>query len=294
MAFGSPASDADVPAFLERVTGQAPSEAAVAGLCARYRAIGGSPLLRVTRVQAERLRRELATAGVGPVTRVEIGMRHSPPFIATALERLSHARVDQIVALPLTPQSSPDRDEYFEAIQQASNASNETVPVIPCGAWHDDPSFITALASRTAACTRRFGGREVRVLFTAHSLPSAGAGTDIYVSQLQATAAAIAKTAKLPATHWQLVFQSIPPGAPGNWLGPDLLTTIPAICQPGTAVVVVPIQFVTDNLETLYDIDIVARGVAKSAGVAFARVRSLNTSRYLVEALARTVVIALS
>jgi ferrochelatase len=131
------------------------------------------------------------------------------------------------------------------------------------------------------------------VFFTAHSLPEAAvAGGDPYPGQVQESAADIAGLLALddePGLIWGVAWQSAGRTA-DPWIGHDLLLEIPrAASQGATSVVICPVGFVSDHLEVLYDLDVEAARVARSAGVAFARTASLNDEPRFLEVLAGVV-----
>jgi ferrochelatase len=160
-------------------------------------------------------------------------------------------------------------------------------------AWHDETAFVAALATRvTGALDRlRSGERDgVAVLMTAHSLPRRVAEQEPdYVAQLRATAATIASRAGLDDADWSFCWQSAGHD-PGEWMKPDFADLMPEIADSGRpSVLIVPVQFLADHLEILYDIDIAARDQAEACGLRFERIESLNADRGLIGALAATV-----
>ena len=125
------------------------------------------------------------------------------------------------------------------------------------------------------------------VLLTAHSLPRRVAEAEpAYLEQLRETAESVADAAGLARDRWQFCWQSAG-HEPGEWMKPDFSDLLPALRDDGhTAVLVAPIQFLSDHLEILYDVDIGAREQAEEAGLAFARIESLNVSPTFITALA--------
>jgi ferrochelatase len=149
--------------------------------------------------------------------------------------------------------------------------------------WHRPDGFARLLADRTAeplAALRAGGHQRIAVFFTAHSLPlRAVAEGDPYPGQVAESASDIAARLDLddePGLTWGVAWQSA--GRTDEpWIGPALLDEIHRVAQAGaTAVLVCPVGFVSDHLEVLYDLDIEAEQVARSAGVTFARTASLN------------------
>ena len=157
------------------------------------------------------------------------------------------------------------------------------------GAWHEEPAFVAALALRSTEALGRLPADEreaVTVLMTAHSLPRRVADQEQdYLAQLRATAEAVAARAGLSDREWSFCWQSAG-HEPGEWMKPDFADLMPQIVAAGgRSVLVVPVQFLADHLEILYDIDVGARVQAEKCGLAFHRIESLNLDRGLVQAL---------
>ncbi len=288
MTYGSPASleREDIRAYLARVRGgREPDAELVDEFTRRYRVIGGSPLVEITRTQAV----ALASALGWPV---EVGMRFSEPSILAGLAALARRGVEHVAAIVLSPQYSPLlMGGYARAIDDARATVGDLAPEVSvAGAWHDEPAFVTALAHRvTAALDRRSSeGRDgVAILLTAHSLPRRVAEQEPeYLTQLHATAEAIAANVGLADGEWSFCWQSAG-HEPGEWMTPDFADLMPAIAASGrSSVLVAPVQFLADHLEILYDIDVGAREQAERCGLRFDRIDSLNAHPDLIEALA--------
>jgi ferrochelatase len=276
MAYGTPASLAEVPAYLAHIRrGRPPTPEQVADLCRRYEAIGGlSPLFARTLAQARAL-----DAALGEGWRVALGMKHAAPFIEDGLARL--AGCDPVVGLVLAPHySAASVGEYLERAGPG---------VIGVRSWHTEPGYLDALADRVTACLARLPDGS-HVVFTAHSLPARilDAG-DPYPDQVRETAEAVAARVGLRPAGWSVAWQSAPP-TPEPWLGPDVRDVIRDLAVRGLpGVCVCPCGFVTDHLETLYDLDLDAAGVAREAGIAFARTAALDDDPRLVPALVEVV-----
>lgn len=288
MTYGSPDSleREDVEAYLRRIRGgRPPDEELVDEFTRRYQVIGGSPLIDITRRQAAALSRELGWP-------VEIGMRFSEPSIEAGSRGLAAAGVSRVVAIILSPQFSPLlMGGYERAIEAARAAIGPAAPdVTVAGAWHDEPAFVGAIADRLSSVLDGLAPsdrRSAHVLMTAHSLPRRVAEQEPdYLEQLRATADAVAEAADLPASRWSFCWQSAG-HEPGEWMKPDFADLMPIIAAGGADVaIVVPVQFLADHLETLYDVDVGAREQAERHGLRFVRIPSLNADARLVQALA--------
>ena len=290
MTYGSPASldRHDIGAYLARVRGgREPDSALVDEFTRRYQVIGGSPLIDITRRQARALSDELGWP-------VEVGMRFSDPSIALGLANLADRGVTNVAAVILSPQYSPMlMGGYHSSLDAGRAALGAAAPdVVVAGAWHDEPAFIDAIADRVR---RSLGsdrdGRppETHVLMTAHSLPRRVAEQEPgYLQQLRETAESIASRADLGPSSWTFCWQSAG-HEPGEWMTPDFADLMPAIARGGARrVLVVPVQFLADHLETLYDVDVGARDQAERAGLGFSRIPSLDADPLLARALAST------
>jgi ferrochelatase len=288
MTYGSPASlDREgIRAYLARVRrGREPEADLVDEFTRRYQLIGGSPLIEITGAQAAAVEDVLGWP-------VEAGMRFSEPSIETALSRLVERGASTVAAIVLSPQFSPLlMGGYAAAIDDARKRLGASAPdVVLAGSWHDQPAFIDALAGRLRSALDNVtghAGARAAVLMTAHSLPRRVAEQEPkYLEQLRATAVAVGAAAGLDESDWTFCWQSAG-HEPGEWMKPDFADLMPEIAASGaSAVIVVPVQFLADQLETLYDIDIGAREQAERAGLAFHRIRSLNADSGLADALA--------
>jgi ferrochelatase len=271
MAYGSPATADDVPAYLADIReGKPISPGAIEELQERYRRIGGrSPLDEITERQRAALERELGFA-------VHVGMKHWRPRIADAVEAALAEGADHLIGLVLAPHYSRlSIAGYRDRLERALDGRAELTFI---ESWHDDPAFVDVLAGRV----RGFDGH---VVFTAHSLPERILRDgDPYRDQLHETARLVAERAELRA--WSFAFQSASTtGEP--WLGPDILEELDRLAQNGARrVLVAPVGFVSDHLEILWDLDVEAREKAAELGLELERIESLNDDPAFVRALA--------
>jgi ferrochelatase len=274
MAYGSPATAEDVPAYLADIReGKPVSEGAIEELAERYRRIGGrSPLDEITERQRTALERELGLP-------VLVGMKHWRPRIAEAVEAGLAGGADTLVGLVLAPHYSRlSIAGYQERLEQALQGRAELVFV---ESWHDHEPFLDVLAGRV----RGFDGH---VVFTAHSLPERIlAAGDPYRDQLLETSRLVAERAGLD--EWSFAFQSASStGEP--WLGPDILEELDRLAANGVRhVLVCPVGFVSDHLEILWDLDVEAREKAAELGLGLERIDSLNDDPAFIRALAELV-----
>ena len=273
MAYGSPATEADIAAYYTHIRGgRPPSSEALEELTGRYRAIGGSPLTEITERQATALG---ARTGLPAFA----GMKHAPPFIADAAALARSAGIDRLIGLPLAPHySHMSLGSYRRSLEQAWEGEMVFIP-----GFHDHPAFIRAVRGLLAEALKN--GRPERIFFTAHSLPARIiAEGDPYRDQLLESCRLVASGTDLP--EWEFAFQSAShTGEP--WLGPDLLEAVDA--SGARDVLVCPIGFVADHLEILYDLDVEAQAFARDKGIKIRRTTSFNATPDFIEALAQVV-----
>lgn len=289
MTYGSPADDLhDLPAYLAAVRGGRPApDELVAEFRRRYTLIGGSPLIAITRAQAEALERRLRADGHDAAATV--GMRFSAPTVLDGLRELAARGCRTVSAVVMSPQYSHLlMGGYRRAIDAALAELGASAPAVHLApAWYREPGFIEAVAERVRDGLSSLPV-DAPVLLTAHSLPVHVADAEPgYLAQLHETAELVATTAGLGPDRWHFCWQSAG-HEPGEWMTPDFSDLLPRLRSQGhRAVLVAPIQFLADHLEILYDVDIGARQQADDAGMAFTRIESLNASPTFIGALAR-------
>lgn len=289
MTYGSPADDLhDLPEYLAAVRGgrEAPDEL-VTEFRRRYRVIGGSPLIPITLMQAEAVQDRLRDEGLDAVATV--GMRFSSPTVLDGLTALADAGCATVTAIIMSPQySGLLMGGYQRALDEARAALGAGAPAVQLApAWYRERGFVDAVAERIRDGLTTLPDQPP-VLLTAHSLPRRVADQEpAYLDQLRETAELIADASGLDAGRWHFCWQSAG-HEPGEWMKPDFADLVPRLRSEGhAAVLVAPIQFLADHLEILYDVDVGARAQAEEAGMAFARIESLNTSPTFIGALAR-------
>lgn len=286
LAHGAPERLEDIPEFLLNVRGgRKLPDAAVAEITRRYALIGGSPLLRLTKRQAEALAKLLDLP-------VYVGMRNWSPSIPDAIRRLGEDGITRVVALCLAPQNSRTsiglyRRHLMDAVAKVAPA----LRVEFVENWHNRGLLIAAFREKIGEAIERAEaetGRSVPVIFTAHSVPAKTiADGDPYEEQVRETAALVAKA--LGLSEYLLAFQSQGMTAE-PWIGPTVESQIDCLAAAGYCdVLLAPIGFVSDHVEILYDIDIMFRDYAKSKGIMLRRSESLNDSPLFIRTLASIV-----
>lgn len=292
MTFGSAQNAEEVEAYLRSVRGgKDPDPAVVTEFQHRYELVGWSPLVRITLEQGSALQRRLDADQEGRYS-VAVGMLHSEPGIEEAVEALAAAGVDRVIGIVLSPQYSPIiMGGYDRALAAAAERHLPGRDVAVAGPWHTVASFIDDLAGHLTRALARFPDPDrVPVIFTAHSLPRPVVDRDHgYIDQIRETIDLVAERARLPRERWQFAYQSAG-HTPEEWLTPDLKDLLPGLRAAGYEdVLVVPVQFLADHLEILYDIDVAARQEAEEAGMRFNRIELPNTSPTFIRALAEVV-----
>jgi ferrochelatase len=287
MAHGTPSSMDEMPEYLRLVRGgRPPSDELVAEMRHNYEAIGGrSPLTEITQAQAAALQ-----ARLGSEIPVAVGMRNWRPFIKDAIAELAAAGVTRVIGVPMAPQfSSLSVQKYLDA---ASAALPPGIAFDAVPAYYEHPLLLDAFAERVRAAGPAPGEL---VVFTAHSLPQRviDAG-DPYADQVAATARGVAERARI--AHYERAYQSAG-RTPEPWIGPTLDQLIDDRSVKVRKFLAVPVGFVCDHTEILFDIDLQAAEVARQFSTTLRRTESLNTSPLFIamlEDLVRTQVASLA
>ncbi len=269
--------------WLARLIAASSARAAVAN----YRLLGGkSPLLDLTRAQARALEAEL-----GPDYRCFIAMRYWHPFAHETAAAVKAWAPERVILLPLYPQfSTTTTGSSLADWREAAARAGLATPVTTLCCWFDDPAYIDSVAAmvRAGLAEARAArpGVGLRLLFSAHGLPEAivKAG-DPYAAQVAAAMAAVMARLGDEAVEAVLCYQSR--ATPQKWLEPSTIAAIEQAGREGKGVVVVPIAFVSDHIETLVELDIENRHVAQAAGVpVYVRARVGNDDPGFIRALA--------
>lgn len=280
MAHGTPDKLEQMQEYLSLVRGgRRPSPELVAEMTRIYAAIGGrSPLTDITRSQARALEDEL-----GASFRVFVGMRNWHPFIREAVAEALSTGAERMIGLAMAPQySALSAQKYLDAAREAAPAG---FPLSLVRQWYDHPGLLDAFAEKAG---EKMAGSSPfdAVVFTAHSLPERlrHEGHPSYSFQIDKTAEAVASRVGL--SRWTVAYQSAG-RTPEPWMGPDIREVLAELAGGGSRrVLVVPVGFVCDHTEILFDIDIQAAAAAREKGLTLVRSASLNTSPIFIRALA--------
>ena len=298
IAFGGPTKPEEVRPFLANVVrGRPVSPERLEEVVHHYDAIGGrSPLNELTFRQAARL--EGALAASGHRLPIYVGMRNWEPYLADTRARMADAGVRWAVGVILAPHATEaSRERYMEVIEAGRAALGARAPEVTyVSTWHTHPLFVTAMADATVSAlvsipaTRRAAAP---LVFTAHSVPAAMAARSAYVAEFTASAQAVAE--RLGRARWLLAYQSRSGRPEDAWLEPDVNDVLRALAAEGTReTVVVPIGFVADHVEVLYDLDVEARATGRALGMEVLRASTVGDHPLFGRMLAEVIGAALA
>ena len=293
LAFGGPTSSKEVRPFIGRVLQGFPvSQERLEEIARHYEAVGGkSPLNTITLGQARDLEDHLRTRGYA--VPVFVGLRYSSPSLKETLSLMADRRIQRAVGFILSPhQSEASWDRYIKSVQEARNELGDGAPEITFSSgWHDHPLFIEAVVERILTSWERIPverRRSTPLIFTAHSIPMAMAARGPYVRQIVETSRLVAE--RLGHPRWWVAYQSRSGSPQEKWLEPDVRDLLRSLAAEQVRdVVVVPVGFICDHVEILYDLDIDARRVAENLGMRFFRAPSVNDHPAFIRMMAEVV-----
>ncbi len=264
---------------------------------ANYKQIGGgSPLRRITEAQGEALKEKLSD--LGQEANIYVGMRYWHPYTEEAIAQLAQDDIESLVILPLYPQFSISTSgSSFRLLEKLWQENPKLQPidytVIP--SWYKQPGYLQAMAELIVQEIDQFPNPDaVHIFFSAHGVPKSyveEAG-DPYQQEIEECTLLIMQTLNRPNVH-TLAYQSRV--GPVEWLQPYTEDALQALGAQGVKdLVVVPISFVSEHIETLQEIDIEYREIAEESGIHnFRRVPAPNTHPVFIKALADLVLDAL-
>ena len=278
-------------AWLQELFARQVSRRRAPKIIAQYEQIGGgSPLFPMTVQQAEALHRALMAEG--HELTLHLGMRYTRPTVLEALGEIKAAGAERIICLALYPHFSfaTTGSSYNEVARGLAQLGMSDLPVTFVPAWHDDPDYLAAMAELVRSALAKVPeGATPHLLFSAPGLPvSFSTRGDPYQAQVQQTVRDVVKALGWEGTH-SLAFQSRV--GPERWLSPATDEELERLAAAGVEdVVVVPVSFVGEHIETLFELDIEYRHVAEQAGIrSYTRAPALDLHPRFIACLATQV-----
>lgn len=288
VSFGGPEGPADVMPFLENVTrGRGIPKERLELVAKNYELFGGiSPLNEENRKLIAALQAALRAGG--PELPIYFGNRNWHPYLEDTVRQMADDGVRRALAFVTSAYSSYSGcRQYLENIAAARAAVGAGAPVIEkLRAFWNHPGFIIPIAEAVDAAVAAIPEERraaVRIVYTAHSLPTSMAAACDYELQLRDSCGLVGLRLR-EAVRWDLAFQSRsgPPSQP--WLEPDICAHLTALAEQGVRdVVVMPIGFISDHVEVLFDLDVQARDRAAELGIGFTRVPTVGSHPLFVE-----------
>jgi ferrochelatase len=282
MSFGGPEGPADVVPFLENVTrGRNVSRDRLLQVAHHYERFGGvSPINDQNRALIGALERELETHG--PRLPVYFGNRNWHPFLPDTLRRMRDDGVRRALMFVTSAYSSYSGcRQYREDVQRAQQAVGVGAPAVDkLRVFYNHPGFVEPNAQHLRRALEALPAErraDARIFVTAHSVPVAMARCSAYELQLREAARLVAAAAG--GVAWCLAYQSRsgPPHVP--WLEPDITAEIERVARQGAKdVIVLPLGFISDHMEVMYDLDVEAAARARELGLSFTRVATVGTA----------------
>ncbi len=293
IGFGGPEKSDDVMPFLEIVTrGRGIPKERFLNVAHHYELMGGkSPINAITRQQAAGL--EAALKNVGSPLPVFIGQRNWHPFLADTLQKMASKGIKRAIGFPAAPhRCEASLERYINATEEARRQMGESAPVIEyVGPWFDHPLFIEAIAERVKETLQSVPVERqasMKWYFTAHSIPCGMAKGSTYVQELRRTAQLVCQ--KLGRKDWALAYSSRSGNPSEPWLEPDVCDLIRSDANKGVSTIFyIPIGFIADHVEILFDLDVEAKEAAKESGIALYRSRSVGDHPLFTRMMAEVV-----
>lgn len=294
MAYGTPYSENDIERYYTHIRhGRKPTSEMLVDLRDRYRAIGGiSPLAKITEEQAFGLQQQLNAMQDEIEFKAYIGLKHIEPFIEDAVEKMYEDGIEEAVTFVLAPHFSTFSIQSYNNRAKAAAEKLGGPNLTSIESWYDEPKFINYWVENVKATYATMSQEErdaACLIVSAHSLPEKIiAAGDPYPDQLKETAELIARGAGIRdfAIGWQSEGNT-----PEPWLGPDVqdLTRTLHKEKGYKAFVYIPVGFVAEHLEVLYDNDYECKVVTEEIGTSYYRPAMPNAQKPFLDAMATVV-----
>ncbi len=290
MAYGTPYKEEDIERYYTHIRhGRKPSVEALEDLRGRYKAIGGiSPLAKITEGQAIGLQNMLNEAQNDIEFKAYIGLKHIEPFIEDAVQQMHADGITEAVSIVLAPHFSTFSVKSYNERAKKAAESLGNVTITSVESWYKEPKFIQFWVDQLNETFAKMTPEEKDhyvLIVSAHSLPEKILQNgDPYPKQLEETAELIAKAANVKNYEigWQSAGQT-----PEPWLGPDVqdLTRELHAQQGYKAFIYIPVGFIAEHLEVLYDNDYECKVVTDEVGASYYRPNMPNVDAAFIDAL---------
>ncbi|MGO9060939.1 MAG: ferrochelatase [Candidatus Binataceae bacterium] len=287
VGFGGPTRPEQIRPFLENVVRGRPIPASrLEEVVHHYEVIGGrSPYNELTLRQADALRALLKREG--PAIAVYAGMRNWAPYLKDVMREAVAGGARRIFCFPMAPhRCEASWERYQDTVAQAlTDLGNDAPAVNYLEPWHGHPLFVRAVASRIKETLEGMDPADrarAQIIFTAHSIPTAMDAQSGYSAQLMQSCRLAAQ--EIGIVRWRLAYQSRSGNPRDSWLEPDIGRVLAEL--GGQTVVVMPIGFICDHVEVLYDLDVEAAAIARGAGVAMRRAPTVGDHPLFIQMIA--------
>jgi ferrochelatase len=295
LGFGGPQQKDEIRPFIEKiVSGRNVPKERIDTVVEQYNIIGGkSPYVELTFRQAKAIEEILQQKNND--IKIYCGMLHSEPSIENAIGELQVDGIDHVIVLVMAPQrteiSFERYKQRFETLINSSSLKNK-IKIDYIDPWYCEPLFIKAICDQItkylAANNVQVDNNLVHYIFTAHSIPIKVSDASTYDEQVNKTAYLVASQLSITNDNWSVAYQSRSGDLNDAWLEPDVLSTLENINSKGKkTVILIPIGFVVDHVEVLYDLDILAVNKAREIGLAVFRVPTVSNNPLFIELLAK-------
>ncbi|MCD7034869.1 ferrochelatase [Metabacillus sp. GX 13764] len=294
MAYGTPYKEEDIERYYTHIRrGRKPAPEMLQDLKDRYEAIGGiSPLAKITIEQAEKLEERLNDIQDDIQFKMYIGLKHIEPFVEDAVQQMHQDGITEAVSIVLAPHYSTFSIKSYNARAKEEAEKLGGLSITSVESWYEEPKFIKYWTDRlkeTYADMTAEEREKAILIVSAHSLPEKIiAAGDPYPDQIKETARLIAEGAGITeyTTGWQSAGNT-----PDPWLGPDVQDlTRDLYKEKGyQAFVYVPVGFVADHLEVLFDNDTECKVITEELGVSYYRPEMPNAKPEFIDAMASAV-----
>ncbi|KIY22286.1 ferrochelatase [Mesobacillus subterraneus] len=299
MAYGTPYKEEDIERYYTHIRhGRPPAPEMLEDLRNRYEAIGGiSPLANITVEQGEKLTQHLNTIQEGVEFKLYLGLKHMEPFIEEAVKQMHEDGIEEAVSIVLAPHFSTFSVKAYNGRAKEEATKLGGPEIVSVESWYKEPKFIKYWSDRVAKTYAEMPADEQKksvLIVSAHSLPEKILQMgDPYPEQLKETADLIAKQAgvKNYAVGWQSAGNT-----PEPWLGPDVQDLTRELYEEHgyKAFVYVPVGFVSEHLEVLYDNDYECKVVTDEIGASYYRPPMPNAKPEFIDAMADVILKKLS